>query len=202
MRTQSRDNSLLIVLLAMSAVLLLPACHVNVKKNADEGGKKVDIDTPLGGIHVSKAADIRNIGLPVYPGARPVQKEDEGEEKSANVNISTSFFGLKVAAQEFESDDAPEKLISYYSDALKKYGSLLSCHHSWHEGGDASIEMKKGKSGKNSSALPCNNESGGTTTELKVGTEDNQHIVSIEPRGKGSRFALAHVEVHGNEGTI
>ena len=186
-----------------SAVMVLPACHVNVNKDAEDHDKRVDIETPVGGIHVSQAADVRNIGLPVYPGARPVEKEKQGEEKSANVNISTSFFGLKVAAQEFESKDPPEKLIAFYSEALNKYGAIVTCHHSWQGSPEVSVNKgKHDKSGKDSHALTCKNESGGTTTELKVGTEDNQRIVSIEPQGKGTKFALVHVEVHGREGTV
>jgi hypothetical protein len=201
MRIQELDSSL-IVLLVACALLFLPACHVNVHKNADESEKKVDIDTPIGGIHVSQAPDVKNIGLPIYPGARPIQKEEEGQEKSANVSISTSFFGLKVAAQEFESNDPPEKLLSFYNDALKRYGAVLTCHGPWHGGGDVNVKMGKDKSTGKSGALSCNNESGGTTTELKVGTEDNEHLVEIEAKGKGSKFALVHVEVHGREGTI
>jgi hypothetical protein len=201
MRLQKLTNRSLL-LVGISALLLFPACHVNVKKNADESEKKVDIDTPLGGIHVSKDADLRNIGLPIYPGAKAVEKEEEGHQKSADVNISTSFFGLKVAAQEFESSDGPDKLIQFYGDALKKYGPVLTCHHSWHHGADVNVNMGSDKSGKNSRTLTCNDESGGTTTELKVGTRENQHVVDVEPRGNGSRFALAHVEVHGGKGSI
>ena len=43
--------------------------------------------------------------LPVYPGARPKEKDEDGDEKSANVDISTSAFGLKVVAIEYETND-------------------------------------------------------------------------------------------------
>jgi hypothetical protein len=189
------------LVLGICAALLLPACHVNVKKNADESDKKVDIDTPLGGIHVSEDADVRNIGLPVYPGARPVVKVEEGEDKSANVNISTSFFGLKVAAKQFESDDPPEKVLAFYQGVLKKFGPVLSCRQSWHGDADVDIDMDN-KHDRTSRALACKDESGGKATELKAGTRENQHLVQVEAQRSGSRFALAHVEVHGKEGTI
>jgi len=35
-----------------------------------------------------------------------------------------------------------------------------------------------------------------------VGNEENQHIVSIKPEGKGSQFALVHVQVRGKDTTI
>ncbi len=190
-------NSRLALVAAFAALLLLPACSVNVRK--DKGGeeKKVDIETPLGGIHVSKDADVRDVGLPVYPGARVKEKEVSGEEKSANVNLSALGFGLKVVAVEYESDDPPAKLIAYYKDQLKKYGSVLECHTSGH-GGDMSVHTGKHDSHE-SRELKCEGDNSGKNVELKVGTEDNEHIVSVEPRGKGSDFALVYVQTHGKD---
>lgn len=174
----------------------LLGCSVNVKKNGKDAEKKVDIETPIGGIHVNKQADPRAIGLDIYPGSKLVEKEADGEDKSANVNISTGFFGLKVVAQEYRSDATPDKLIDYYSRELKKYGNVLQCHGPW-KGEHASVSHHS----DNSKQLKCDGSSG-EATELKVGTEDNQHIVSIAPEGKGSKFALVLVQIRGKEGTI
>ena len=171
------------------ALVLLPACSINVKKNEDGEDKKVDIETPVGGIHVSKDADVRDVGLAVYPGARKKQKDSSGDEKSANVNISGPGFGVKVVAVEYLSDDSPDKLIAYYRDQLKKYGSVLECHTSKH-GGDVEVNKMSHQDKKESRKLTCDNDDSGKTVELKVGTEDNQHIVAVEPQGKGSSFAL------------
>jgi len=48
--------------------------------------------------------------------------------------------------------------------------------------------------------LTCEHDSG-PTLELKVGTKQNQHIVSISPqdKGKGTDFALVFVQIHGGE---
>ena len=124
--------------LALGVVVLLAACSMNVKKDGEES-KRVDIDTPVGRLHVSKEADVRDVGLSVYPGARVKEKDNDGEETKANVNISSSFFGLKVVAVEFVSDDSPEKILSFYRDQLKKYGNVLECHTSKH-GGHMSAE--------------------------------------------------------------
>ena len=110
--------------------LTLLACSVSVKDHGDDGAKKVDISTPVGGIHVDENADARDTGLPVYPGARPKPKSDDGDKKSANVNLSAFGYGLKVVALEYESDDPPDKIIAYYQDQLKKYGDVLQCHGS------------------------------------------------------------------------
>src|ERR1700676_1149141 len=117
--------------LGLAAVTaLLPACSVNVKKEQNGDDKQVDIDTPVGGIHVSKGANVADVGLAVYPGARLKQKESDGEDKSANVNISGFGFGVKVVALEYESDDSPSKLVAYYKDQLQRYGHVLECHTS------------------------------------------------------------------------
>jgi hypothetical protein len=183
--------------MAFAATLILSACSMNVKKDGEQD-KRVDIETPIGGLHVGKNADVRDIGLPVYPGARVKQKEKEGEEKSANVNISSSLFGLKVVAIEYESDDSPEKLISYYKDQLKKFGNVLECHTTKH-GGGVKMDMGKNSEHHRSKDLNCEGDNSGRTVELKVGTEDNQHIVAVSPEGKGSSFALVYVRARGED---
>jgi hypothetical protein len=177
-----------VVLLA--TIALLPACSVNVKDKGGDGNSKVDISTPVGGIHVDENADARDTGLPVYPGARPKPKTDDGDKKSANVNMSAFGYGLKVVALEDVSDDPPDKIIAYYQDQLKKYGHVLQCHSNGikadHDGGK----------------LKCDSDDSGNKVELKAGTDDNQHIVSVEPEGKGSDFAIVWLRLRGKEGDI
>ena len=181
---------------AILATLLLPACSINVKKQQDGQDKQVDINTPVGGIHVNKDAKVEDVGLALYPGARLKQKSFNGDGKSANVNISSFGFGLKVVALEYESDDSPGKVIAYYKDQLKKYGSVLECRTSHL---DVDTDMKDSDSG--SHLLTCSGSSG-TNVELKVGTKENQHIVAVEPEGKGSSFSLVYVRTHGKDADI
>jgi hypothetical protein len=186
---------------ACSAMLVLPACNVNVKKNGEGQDKKVYIETPIGGLHVSKGADVRDIGLPVYPGARRKEGDDDGQEKSANVNISSSLFGLRVVAIEYLSDDPPDKVVAYYTDQLKRYGSVLECHTNKKHSG---ASMNPGDDSKDSEKLKCEGDNDGKVIELKVGTEKNQHIVSIQPAdsGKGSDFGLVYIQLRGGKETI
>ena len=55
-----------------------------------------------------------------------------------------------------------------------------------------------------SKELKCEGDNTGPVTELKVGTEDNEHVVAIEPNhtGKGTNFALVYVHTHGKQGDI
>jgi hypothetical protein len=182
---------------SLAALLLLPACSVNVKKEGNGQDKQVDVNTLFGGVHVSKQADISDIGLAVYPGAHLKEKDSDGSDKSANVNISGFGYGLKVVALEYESDDAPAKVLSFYKDQLKKYGKVLECHTS-----HLNLDMKRGHRALNDSGeLTCEADHG-DNVELKVGREDDQHIVEIESEGKGSNFSLVYVHVHGKDADI
>jgi hypothetical protein len=177
-------------------VLLLAACSVNVKKEKTGQDKDVDIRTPLGGIHVSKGANAEDVGVPVYPGAHLKQKDTDGSDKSANVNISGFGFGLRVVALEYESNDAPDKVVSYYKDQLKKYGNVLICHTT-----HLNVDTKPKHDEGSSSELTCE-ASSGNSIELKVGTKENQHIVAVESQGSGSSFALVYVRTHGKDAEI
>jgi hypothetical protein len=186
----------LLALLSIAAVLTTTGCSVNVKKEKSGEDKDVDIRTPLGGIHVSKGANPDDVGMPVYPGAHLKQKDSDGSDKSANVNISGFGFGLKVVALEYESNDSSEKIVTYYKDQLKRYGNVLVCHtghlnlntHPTHEDGESHELTCEGPSGNN--------------IELKVGTKENQHIVAVEPQGSGSSFSLVYVRTHGKDADI
>ena len=187
--------------LALAGLIVLPACSVNVKKGANGEEKKVDIETPVGAIHVDKGADVRDTGLSVYPGARQKAESNNGEEQSANVNISSGLFGLKVVAIEYVSDDPPDKIAAYYRDQLKHFGTILECHTSNRHGNAGDVDVHMGKDGdKNSSQLTCEHDTG-NTLELKVGTKQNQHIVSVSPQdgGKGTDFALVFVQTRGGD---
>jgi hypothetical protein len=194
--TQSQIGSTFALGLATLVALLLPACSVNVKKQQNGEDKQVDIRTPLGGIHVSQDANVADVGLAVYPGARLKQKGSDGEDKSANVDISSFGFRLKVVALEYESDDSPAKLVAYYKDQLQKYGRVLECHTS---NFDVNTDAKHWD--RDSHELTCEG-SDGNNIELKVGTKENQHIVAVGPEGKGSKLALVYVRIHGKDAEI
>jgi len=177
------------------ALLLLSSCSVNVKKENNGQEKQVDISTPMGGIHVSKRVSPEDVGIAVYPGAT-LKEKSNGENKSANVNLSGFGYGLRVIALEYESKDSPDKVIAFYKDQLTKYGSVLVCHT---VGFDMNADVKRNDGG--SHELTCEGDHG-HNIELKVGTKENQHIVAIEPSGSGSNFSLVYVRTHGKDAEI
>jgi hypothetical protein len=184
----------------LGALCVLPACSINVDKNGEkDGSKNVDIKSPVGDLHVSEQADIRDAGLEMYPGAKPAPKDNSDDEKSANVNLALPGFQLKVVAAEFLSDDAPEKITAFYDKDLQKFGKPIQCRGEYSSGGHVN------SNGKDDLSRPvaCDKSGSGEGLELKVGTEGNQHIVAVKPNGKGTRFALVYVRMHtGKDGTI
>jgi hypothetical protein len=188
-----------LALAALFAVLcVLPACSINTNEKGKEGEKNVDIKSPVGDLHVSDAADMRDIGLTVYPGAKPVPKEESDDKESANINLSVRGYTLKVAAAEFISDDAPDKVIAYYDKELQKYGKPIQCRGAWKMNFNFSASPSNA-----SKPVWCDISGSGDATELKVGTEGNQHVVAFKTRDRGSRFALIYVRVHtGKDDTI
>jgi hypothetical protein len=186
---------------AFAMLLSMPALRAGAQQT-DNGNqdKHLDIRSSAGDLHVGNDADVRDIGLPLYPGARP--KHDEHDKNSANLAIFTAAFGMKLVVVNYDSDDSPSKLIAFYWDKLKKYGKVIECHTGEH-GGD--VHVNDGKNDSNGSkGVKCDGDNTGNVVELKVGTQDNQHLVSVEPseKGNGSTFALVYVHTRGKQGDI
>jgi hypothetical protein len=183
--------------LALTVALSLSA----LAQDSGNQNKNLDVRSSVGDLHVGSDADARKAGLPLYPGAR--LKTDDKNNSPANLSLLTDAFGMSLVVAHYESDDAPAKVIDFYRDKLKKYGKVLECHSTKH-GGDVDVDDDdKDSKDKESKELKCE-ESSGPVTELKVGTEDNQHVVAIEPRdaGKGSTFSLVYVHMRGKRGDI
>lgn len=149
--------------------------------------KSLDVRSSAGDLHVGPDADAKKAGLPLYPGARPAHDENNGP---LNFGLLMENLGMKLVVAKYESDDAPEKVLSYYRGKLKKYGKVLECHSQKRDQGTHIDSDDKNSSDKD---LTCDQDSG-PVTELKVGTEHNQHVVAVEPReSKGSTFTLVYV---------
>ena len=184
--------------LAISLALAVGVAAPVLSQDSGSKDKSLDVRSSVGDLHVGKDADAKKAGLPLYPGAR---LRSNGEDQSqANLSILTESFGMKLVVANYVSDDSPGKLLGFYRDKLKKYGKVLECHSA--KLGDVSAHDDDKDSSK-SQELKCD-ENSGPVTELKVGTEDNQHIVAVEPGegNKGSKFALIYVHTRGQQGDI
>ncbi len=181
----------LILTAVAAAGLILPVF------SQDSSNHNLDIDSSAGNLHIGNDADAKKVGVPLYPGAR--LKSDEENHNQANLSLLTEAFGMKLVVANYVSSDAPGKIVDFYRDKLKKYGKVLECHSEKH-GGDVSMHDDD-KDSEHSKELKCD-ENSGPVTELKVGTEDNQRVVAVEPSDKGTKFALVYVHTRGKRGEI
>lgn len=179
------------------AILTAP---VSAQSQSDQN-KGFDVRSSAGDMHLGNDVDSHQVGLPVYPGARE-RKRDENRN-SANLSLFTSAFGVKLVVLNYDSDDAPDKIIAFYRNKLKKYGKVLECRTS-KRSGDVNTDTDSDDSQK-SKELKCEGDQTGDTIELKAGTEDNQHLVAVSPAengGKGSTFSLVYLRTRGKQADI
>lgn len=139
------------------------------------------------GIYFNAEASAKDVGLPVYPGARP-HKEKENDSESVNMGLWGGSFAFKLAVPKLESNDSPERIAAFYKKALAKYGTVLDC-------GAASSQTVEKNGNKSSKQLTCEDDKPKPGEMLfKAGTKEKQHLVGIEPNGAGSVFQLVYLE--------
>jgi hypothetical protein len=137
------------------------------------------------GAYFNAEASSKDVGLPIYPGARP--HKDGGQDKpSAKFGLWGSSFAFKLAVVKLETNDSPEKVAAFYKRALAKYGPVLDCRNA---------SAGQDEKGDPSKQLDCGSDkpAPGHMT-FKSGTKQKQHVFGIEPDGKGSIIQLVYVE--------
>ncbi|HLZ40869.1 MAG TPA: hypothetical protein VKQ11_07900 [Candidatus Sulfotelmatobacter sp.] len=178
--------------------LLLSALAVGPisAQDDDKSGKPLDVQSSVGDLHVGKDADAQKAGLPLYPGAHPKHQPDNDP---LNFGILTESFGLKLVVAKYESHDPAEKILAYYKDKMKKYGKVIECHNT-----NDSTGAHSDSNDDRDRPLKCEGDNTGPVRELKVGTEHNARIVSIESSeaGRGTTFAIVYLRSHGKTGEI
>jgi hypothetical protein len=178
----------------------IAGCRVQVDKGPNGEDKKVQVDTPFGGIHVNtdetSAADL---GLPVYPGADIVKDKDN--DKSADIHMGFGEWELRVKVVNYSAPDSQDKVVAFYKKALTRYGDVIACQ------GNTPV----GTPTVTSEGLTCADDKNNTTTvqidrgdygtgkdsfELKAGSKRHQHIVGFESSAPGqTRFALVALDL-------
>lgn len=173
-----------LTLLVAALVVPLTACEIRVQRDADDHPTDVDIETPLGDVSVRSDTIPSDVGLPVYPGARPVV--DGSDHDNANVSIDSPFGDVRVAALKFESDAAPEAIAEYYKRVMETYGAVTVCRGEidFNDGGSGRAPRCKGRRGRG--------------IQVAVGTEGNFRLAAVKPRSVGSEFAVVYVRAASN----
>jgi hypothetical protein len=164
----------------------------NVESNGHGDNKNVKVATPFGGMQVrtNESAVLAGIGLPTYPGATIVKK-NQGDDGAADINMSFGNFQFKVKAVSYRTPDSPEKVLAFYKKALDHFGSVIECHNNQPVGTPTHTDE----------GLACDKDHDHTDDakiQLKVGSERHQHIVGITPDNGGSKLALVSLDLPGD----
>lgn len=162
----------------------------------DKGAINVTVqgkDTDAG-LVISGQATPKEVGLPLYPGAKPSKEDGEGSA-AAKLGLWGTNFGFKLAVMKMESSDSTEKVAAFYQKALAKYGKVLNCS----DGSKAQSDKDKDDS---SNKLTCeDNHPEAGDLLFKVGTKHKQHIVSVKPNGAGCIFHIVYLEARSDDKT-
>jgi hypothetical protein len=199
----AQKTTTLVVSLALAAGMA--GCRIHTEKDANGEDKKVQIDTPFGGIHVNTdqttAADL---GLPVYPGATSVK--GDGDHKSADVHLGFGEWELKVKVVSYQTPDSEDKVTAFYKKALGRYGNVITCQGNAPVGTPAITTegLSCSDDGKNANVKIDQGDYhfGKGNLELKAGSKRHQHIVGFEnPRNSQTRFALVALDLPSEMGS-
>ncbi len=166
--------------------LIVPAVFLGVLARApdhalaqEEGGA---------GLVVSGQATSKDVGLPIYPGAKP-HRDTHDDSDAARLALWGGGSGFKLAVLKMESKDPPAQVADFYQKALGKYGKVLDCTH----GGSEQVGRNDAR------VLGCDNDKAEKDGRLfKSGTKEKQHIVAIEPYGTGTTFSLIYLWAKGD----
>jgi hypothetical protein len=196
-RNRILDSLGLVASLALMAGIA--GCRVHVDKDENGEEKKVQVDTPFGGIHVNtdqtSAADL---GLPAYPGASEIKGDDK--HKSADVHLGFGEWELRVRAVSYGTSDSQEKVTAFYKKALTRYGDVITCNGKTAVGTPTvtSEGLSCADNGNNNN-VQFNNGGVNIDTgnlQLKAGSKRHQHIVGFEdPKDGQTRFALVSLDL-------
>ena len=189
--------------IGLAVSLGVAGCRVHVDKDSNGKEKKVQVDTPFGGVHVNTdQITASDLGLPVYPGAQSVTDDDK--HKSADVHMGFGQWQLRVKAVSYGTPDSREQVAAFYKKALGRYGDVITCNGNSPVG--TPTVTREGltceDNGNNSkSKVQFDENDFRHDFQLKAGSKRHQHIVGFEDSKNGkTRFALVALDLPGNLG--
>jgi hypothetical protein len=190
--------------IAAAAALIAGCDGATIEINSDDGNTSV---RSFGaGVHLTDSAKVQDVGLPLYPGAKPDKKEKSdggsgsgGDSDSVNLSAWGGAFGFKLVVVSLESDDSPEKVAAFYQDKLAKYGTVLECNRNANGGKKKSLKLTK-SDGKKRADGPITCDDATVNQEglvYRAGTRNLQRAAAVQSRNGGSTFQLVMVEKRG-----
>ena len=193
--TQATPAKCANIVLALAALLPVTGCHVDANKNSSN--EKVSISTPFGDMSVKTDENAvgQGVGLPVYPGATLINKENNGhDDGAADVNMSFGSFHLGVKAVTYRSQDDPGKVLTFYRKNMTKYGTVIECNgQRLVSGSPASTEDGLTCTDDNHRKVHVQEDS--SEEQLKAGSRQHQHIVSVIKKDGYTKISLLALDL-------
>ena len=169
-------------------MLLLTALPISAQEKNDSVAMGPGKDNESVGFIASKVAGAKEVGLPLYPGARPHLDKPESSP-AFQLGLWGGSWGFKIVALKLESNDAPDKIATFYQKALGKYGRVWNC-------ADSAKAVSEQEKSASPHELNCEDAKPGSgETVLKAGTKEKQHIVDIKPDAGLTIIQLVSLEV-------
>jgi hypothetical protein len=170
-----------------AALLVVLAAGAPRQLRAQDDKKSTNLNS---GITISAQATAEEVGLPVYPGAKP-HKDSSEDSSAANLGLWGGSFGFKLVVLKLDSADSSDKVAAFYRKALAKYGPVLDC---------ANPPAAKSSDNDKSTKLTCGDDKPDPGSQLfKAGTKEKQHIVGIKPGPPGVTIQLVFLEARGTD---
>ncbi|MGC9198446.1 MAG: hypothetical protein ACP5E5_05835 [Acidobacteriaceae bacterium] len=191
------------------AAPLLTGCHVT--ENEHDGSQNVSIGTPFGSMKVNTGNSLTPdaIGISPYPGAQPVS--DHGDDSNnANVQMSFGSFRLGVKVAELQTPASQQQVLVFYrKDLSARYGAPIECRGQTPIGTPdrtpqgLTCKDQQGvplatstiPPGEHSKGLIITSDDSSTQIDLRAGSPQRMHVVSVEPRDGGTRISLVSIDL-------
>ena len=199
-RTRTWRTSAWIMTATIAVAGMLSGCRAESSKEGP--GERLKLSSPFGGLQLKVKTDEdaaeSGTGVPIYPGAMLVRKGKgkDSDNGTADINLSFGSMRLRVEVLSYETKDAPDQVRSFYAKELNRFGTVIACVN----------EHAVGSPVRTPEGLTCDKDSNDKSAgdkdsadshavELKAGSPQHQHAVSIERSDSGTKFALIRIDL-------
>jgi len=183
----------LLSLLAIASGCIVKETSRNNNGDKATESKGAEITTPFGTLRARNEDDgksHRSRGL-----SWRSSRQGQGQRSRRQCRDRYSRIRAQGGCRQVRDRRSAGEVLDYYRTELKKFGrKVLECRPN-HEPTMWSWARSTRKKSENELTCDKDDRGSGPVTELKVGTDDNQHVVGIEQKGKVTRFALVYVRV-------
>lgn len=137
------------------------------------------------GVELNDRSSPADVGLPAYPGAT-IRRDKPDDGEGLNLSLWGGSLGFKLALVKFSTGDPVDKVAAYYREAMARHGTVLDC----------TGPRPAAPAAPDKKVLACNKDDKGEPGGklYKVGTPQQQRIVSIKPVGGRVEFEMVRVE--------